>query len=534
MFSGFLSSYLFICSFFAFILLLYIIENETSYKKIFLCGLITQFVTISGGFYWLVYTIHIFGNLNTFISILLFLLYVTFFGLKFPLFMILSKFTKDRTNLNSLIIYPVIYTLIEFIFPDLFPWFIANTQVKNYYLIQIADITGVYGITFTILMINVTLFELYKYLIKKRNLPKQQIIITGVLLLTFYCYGIIRTFNVKNIENKARPIKIGSIQPCTPLVSKDRIKQERNIRLKVFKMTEELLKKHRIDILIWPESAAQFIYKSPEFMDAYRKPIEEFVKKYKVYFIFSDIEKTLWGINRKGILEEYIPFLPNSNAQYRSLRELRIKYYSTAVLLDRDANIIGNYRKNYPLAFAEYMPLSETFPFLKTIFAEVGDFSAGDTITVFKTDLCNFAPSICYEIIIPSFTRKFLLQDSNLIINLTNDAWFGDTRASHEHLSLALFRAIENRVPIVRATNSGISTCISATGTFTVPPTETFTDATIVSEVKPIKIWSFYTKMGDVFGYIVLIAGIFLFVFGHYLRFKETGKIWFIRLKRKW
>ncbi len=524
-FFGFPKVSFFAGAFIAIMPLIYLTETTKSNKRIFLYGYITQIIAMTGGFYWLIYTIKTFGHLPIYAAIPVFLLYISFFGLRIPLFMILAKYLRKKTNLSVFLIYPFTFTAIELIWPDLFPWFLANTQHNNAFFIQIADITGVYGITFVVMLVNTALYHLLTryYLKTKKELNMLWLGITLFSVILLYTYGILRSNYIQGKIDKATPVKVGTIQPVTPLLRVQRFNKKQEIRKRLFDLSEKVLSQNPIDIFLWPESADQFIYKSPYFKGIYRQPIEELVKKYKIYFMFSEVEKVYKGINKQEELIEIDPYNPIGLKKLQKLKTRKKYLFSTATMLNPKAEIIDSYRKVYPLPFGEYLPFGETFPFLKRIFAEVGNFSAGKKVKVFKTRFGKAAPSICYEIIIPSFTRRFVKKGADFILNQTNDGWFGRTKASYEHLALAKFRAIENRVPIVRSTNSGVSVFISATGRYTTRLTKTYKITTLIGNIRPIKVDTFYTNFGNVFAFLILLY--IIVVFGFILYEKISRKV---------
>jgi apolipoprotein N-acyltransferase len=138
--------------------------------------------------------------------------------------------------------------------------------------------------------------------------------------------------------------------------------------------------------------------------------------------------------------------------------------YNTALMLDRDGRVIGLYDKVYLLAFGEYMPFGETFPELYDIFTQAGRFTPGEEVRVFDFAGHRIGIMICYEDILATFTNRVAREKPNIIINVTNDAWFGRTSEPHLHLALAVFRAVETRLVLVRSTNTGVSALIEPTG----------------------------------------------------------------------
>ena len=130
----------------------------------------------------------------------------------------------------------------------------------------------------------------------------------------------------------------------------------------------------------------------------------------------------------------------------------------------------------------------------------VGDFGAGDTPVVFHTPRGAFGTLVCYEGIFPGLTRRFVAGGADFLVNITNDAWFGRTSAPYQHLAMATFRAIENRVPLVRVANTGFSAMVDADGTIRWR-TGLFESAWRVDTISWVGIPTFYARFGDVFAY---------------------------------
>ncbi len=180
-------------------------------------------------------------------------------------------------------------------------------------------------------------------------------------------------------------------------------------------------------------------------------------------------------------------------------------YYNTALLLDRDGRVLGRYDKNYLLIFGEYLPLSDWFPFLKDWFPEAGDFRPGRTVEVFEmkgagADPVRVGVMICYEDIIPAFTRRLHEKQPHFLVNITNDAWFGRTTEPYQHLSLATFRAIENRRFLVRATNTGVSAIVDPVGRI-LQATSLDRPEVLVADVARLHGETPYQRYGDVFAW---------------------------------
>ncbi len=150
------------------------------------------------------------------------------------------------------------------------------------------------------------------------------------------------------------------------------------------------------------------------------------------------------------------------------------------------------------------MPFRQALFFIEKMVAIIGDFGLGKRATVFNLNNYKLGVSICYEIIFPDLVRQPVKNGAEYLVNITNDAWFGKSAASYQHISMAALRAVENRTPIVRAANTGISGFIDATGQIR-NVTQLFKEDLIVDEITPNKgERTFYSKFGDIFSYLCL------------------------------
>jgi len=181
-------------------------------------------------------------------------------------------------------------------------------------------------------------------------------------------------------------------------------------------------------------------------------------------------------------------------------------YFNTALMADVDGKILGRYDKQYLLAFGEYLPFGDMFPVLYKWSPNSGHFTPGTSFESLPWGEHKIGALICYEDILPSFVQKLVKHgDPDLIVNLTNDAWFGDSTEPWIHLALAKFRAVEHRRFLVRATNSGVSAIVDATGRV-VAHGGTFKEETIVGDGRFMRAWTLYGAIGDVPWWIVTAA----------------------------
>jgi apolipoprotein N-acyltransferase len=176
--------------------------------------------------------------------------------------------------------------------------------------------------------------------------------------------------------------------------------------------------------------------------------------------------------------------------------------------------------------FGEYVPLQRFFPFVKRLVPAAGDFASGESVKPLKLPDVSAGVLICFEVIFPELARLQIKNGAEILINMTNDAWFGRTGAPYQHLSMAVFRAVENRRPLVRAANTGISAFIGPTGKV-LKNTELFTEGILTEAVRIYgSSPGFYTRYGDllVFALMVIISIKFLYHLCYHKKFSEADR----------
>ncbi|MCD6586204.1 MAG: apolipoprotein N-acyltransferase, partial [Desulfobacteraceae bacterium] len=180
-------------------------------------------------------------------------------------------------------------------------------------------------------------------------------------------------------------------------------------------------------------------------------------------------------------------------------------FYNSAYLVTPDGDISARNDKVHLVPFGEYVPFKKWLPFINHLVAQVGEFKAGK-----KGDTLKWAPAdigvlICYEVIFPELARESVANNAGLLVNITNDAWFGNTSAPYQHFSMAVFRAVENRRSLIRAANTGISGFIDPAGRI-LKQSALFEDAALTCSVPVIKNQTtIYTRYGN-----LLVLGCFI------------------------
>ncbi len=355
-----------------------------------------------------------------------------------------------------------------------FPWInLGLTQTEYLPLIQIADTTGSYGISFWIVLINI---GFYMAVISKDK--RKYLIITSLIFLLVFSFGLIRINTIEDVNSE--PISIAITQSN---ISPDE-KWEPESREENFKLMHGLLDSAlnlNPDLVLWPESAVPAYLR----LSSYRRnPIVAKLAKFNVPLLSGTVDRV---IDENGVK----------------------KYYNSTILIKPDSSV-KMYNKIHLVPFAEYIPLSEKFPSLKKLNFGQGNFTPGKKYTVFTLDSARFSNIICYESSIPKLVRSFVKNGAQFITIQANDGWLGKSAGPYQHFELAKLRAIENRVPIIRCANTGISGVINSIG-IVEQKISLGEKAIIKTEIFPAQNLTFYTKYGEVFAMICIIIVLIIY-----------------------
>jgi apolipoprotein N-acyltransferase len=234
-------------------------------------------------------------------------------------------------------------------------------------------------------------------------------------------------------------------------------------------------------LIVWPETSVPFFFGTNR---EYTEKLTLLQNQLNAYLLFGSVLVKEKGKERKRL----------SNS---------------ALLLDKTGNVTYVYDKIHLVPFGEYVPLQRVLFFIDKLVVGIGDYIRGDRYEIAETPFGGFATVICYEVIFPGLVRKFYLKGGNCIVNITNDAWFGRTTGPYQHFSMAVFRAVENRKPLIRAANTGISGFIDSSGRI-LAKTPLFQKTFLTATLKTDSTESFYTKYGDLFSYFCIVSTILL------------------------
>jgi apolipoprotein N-acyltransferase len=474
-------------------------SRDLSFKNGFFLGLLTGLIHYLTLIYWLAHTMSTYGYLPFYVSL------PVLFLLSFYLALYIALFSTAVTGLCSsplslFFAAPMVWVSLEYIRSFLFtgfPWeLLGYTQFKILQIIQISDIFGVYGVSFCIVLFNTALFLTFLALTgkdwKEKNIGTKQAVLVmaavAVILAAVWGYGSRRIHRLHELTVNCPAVKVAVIQGNIDQAKKWDPAFQRSSTVKYIRLSLQS-KNLKPDLVVWPETATPFY----------------FTKNNK-----------LSRLVLSGIRETGADFLVGSPAY--DFKKDKIEYYNSAFLVDASGNVLGRYDKTHLVPFGEYVPLKKWLPFVGKMVEGVGDFGTGEKGRTLKWKNFRIGVLICYEIIFPPLSRAMAQNHASILINLTNDAWYGKSSAPYQHFSMAIFRAVENRRSLVRAANTGISGFIDPSGKV-IEATRIFKDAVITQKVPIIEVKTFYSKFGDVFAMACLGLSVF-FILLRLLKFR--------------
>jgi apolipoprotein N-acyltransferase len=450
--------------------------------RAFRLGLICGLTAYGGILYWLNIVMTLYGKLPFFLSVLLYLVLVGYLALYVG---IISWAVRkgELTGITPLISFPILWVGFEYLRSFLmtgFPWAsLGYSQYRVLPLIQIADITGVYGLSFLIALANVVLLWLIRGAVMKGPsvYPTKSAALLFVLLLMTLGYGFMNL----NSAEKGAPLKVALVQGnIAQDVKWDPAFQESTIAV-YEKLTHEACA-GGVDLVVWPESAIPFYFQ----------------------------DDTVYASRVKRIAASVRGYLLAGSPAYDNV-DGAVKYRNSAFLLSPTGKLLGRSDKIHLVPFGEYVPLARFIPFVHKLVVGIGDFSPGAGTVPLSMEKGKLGALVCFEGIFPELSRGYVRAGSRLLVNITNDAWYGRSSAPYQHLSMSVFRAVENRVPLVRAANTGITAIIDSRGHFH-GMTQLFKEAYLTGEVRMGEKETIYSRYGDIFAGLCLVLSALILV----------------------
>lgn len=425
------------------------------------------------GLSWINNTLINYGNLPQVVSYMVLGLLAAYLSFYTALFCyLLRRVCKENQGLLFLFA-PVLWTSLEYIRSTHseygFSWLgLGYSQYKTLPVIQMAEITGVYGVSWLIMLVNIGLFLTWKSWKQEPNMGVRFLSVTILVLVLWVGLGSLAVNRTVKPPSLTVALIQGNVEQAmkwNPVYQKLVMSKYKNLTLKAVQSKPQLI--------VWPETAVPFFYNQ-------HQSGTEFV---------NDLAR-----------QTMTPILFGS--PYKEINT----HYNSAYLVTEKGETQTRYDKIHLVPFGEFVPFRKILFFVKKMVAMIGDFGRGKVATVFDVAGHKAGVSICYEMIFPDLMRQAVKNGANFLVNITNDAWFGKSAASYQHMSMGALRAVENRVPIVRAANTGISGTITSKGELK-DETELFVEAAQITKISPRQGGlTFYSIYGDVFSWMCLLA----------------------------
>ncbi|MGI6525318.1 MAG: apolipoprotein N-acyltransferase [Bdellovibrionota bacterium] len=456
---------------FFFILLLSHNDSHNGKSAIYLPAYCSGILANLIGFYWLVGTIRDFGQYPTLAAVSIFLLYALTAAFQYLIVIFIYKNTPsilDKLALRG----TLAWVVTEFISIRIFPWYLGHMQLAFKPLAQVAELGGAILISFIV-------FWCCEAAVKTSYKRSYTLLLPPLTLIAACIYGESRIAKFSEYNTPQQEVAV--IQANITVEEKHNIRafaENTNIYVDLTKQATEEKGKGNI-LVIWPETVI-------------------------MNFIYNHLDNAKKDIR--------LPYYEDGNAMLTgSLTFDRtpngtVQRFNSALAIYPDGTIPLPYNKRILMPFGEYIPFLKTFPQLAQFNPMAANaFDAGTTPKVFNYPMVDnngdpyslkVTPLICYEEILPSLSRESVLAGAELLVTLSNDAWFGKTLAPFQHHLIASFRAIENRRYQIRSTNSGLTAVINPLGE-TIEKLPIFSNGIIRTTITPLTEITVYTKLGD-------------------------------------
>jgi apolipoprotein N-acyltransferase len=459
----------------------------------FALGMLFGMVHYFGLVHWTVHTMHLYGKLPVGQAVVILILLAGYLSLYPGVFCAALAWLHPSPK-QLLVLGPIMWIGLEMVRTWLFtgfPWaLLGYSQYDHLMLIQISDLFGVYGLSGLILFSNVVLSVIllawletaWMDVVPSKGTAALSGILLTALLVAVLGYGGWRIHTIDRMTAASDSMKVAVIQGNVDQAQKWDPSFQVLTAVKYRNLSSEPAAKEA-DVVIWPETATPF-------------------------YLFDD--KLLTDMTLEGIEASNARYIIGSPS-YAAEKE-RLIFHNSAYLVSPQGRAEGKYDKVHLVPFGEYVPMKRWLPFIDKLVAQVGDFKPGRQGNTLSWEDHHVGMLICYEAIFPGLARAMVRNGAHLLVNITNDAWFGRTGAAFQHFSMAVFRAVENRRYLARSANTGISGFIDPCGRI-VSSTPLFQEAVAAAPVFLLTDRPFYTQWGEwpvgivVFGMLCLFIG---------------------------
>jgi apolipoprotein N-acyltransferase len=467
----------------------------------FLLGYASGILWFAGTCYWIYDTMHEHGGLSAPAAALALFLFCLYLGLYSGFFGLLVGFAAGpgRDNRRALIAVPFLWVAVELARTRVtgFPWDLLGTaQVDNISLSRITTWTGVYGVSFEIMLVNVAVAAAFLVPRKKRSTLLLASLVAALVLqagrlvdapaVPFDRSALLVQENIPVDENWTRDTFQRTLRDLIDLT----VKADSSTTSSFGAPGSQTDKP---DLIVWPESPAPFFTTDPLFQD----PVSQMARETRTWVVTGSIGSTPATQTGKSPSE----------------------VFNSAALISPSGNWSGRYDKVHLVPFGEYLPFPKLFAFAGGLTKEVGEFTPGTSRAPLAAGSIPLGIFICYESVFPDDVRQFANNGAQVFVNLSNDGWYGDSGAYAQHLNQTRMRAIENDRWILSSTDTGVTAAIDPYGRVVARMARKERGA-MVAPYALTSVTTFYTRHGDWFAWLcaIISAGALL------TRFVLTGK----------
>jgi apolipoprotein N-acyltransferase len=448
--------------------------------RAFFIGWLAGIVGHGGGFYWIIQMFQQFAGVAWPLATLGLLFLAAANGIVVAAWAWGTRLITRGTGWSVVWVAPVVWTAVEKLWPELFPNYLGASQYRLSHLTQIADLTGILGVSFLVVYLNATIYAAAACWLESRRLPWRTLAVCAVTLALVLCYGEWRIGTLDREASGAEKLTVGLIQ-----ANRGAADNHTDPAITVLEhqlMSKELVARQATDLVVWPEGVCRISLSSRE----------------------GRLPPALLGDTGTPIL---------FGACLQLVEGDTVRTCNSALLTDASGQILGSYDKSVLVPFGEYIPLGDVFPRLYSWSPYVSRFWPGVSEEPLLLGRHLLSVSLCYEDIFPGQIRKLMRggrerRVPEAMFNLTNDSWYGKSTEPMEHLALASFRSIENRRSLVRVTNTGVSAFVDPVGRI-VSHTGLWTREVLVDRIPLLKGRTAYGLLGDWLGWLCALLSVY-------------------------
>jgi apolipoprotein N-acyltransferase len=452
-----------------------------------LAGLIYHVLTL----YWLVVVLGKYGGMPLWIGVAAMVLLSAYMALYWGVFCFLLSllagrhWQKERSIIALVMVAPLLWVGLETLRGILFtgfPWLdIGYGLYSQPTLIQAADIGGHHLVSFTVVLVCAFITAIIDRQNPQVNgdttMEKRLLFVACSFIIFVFGYSILKHQTMTPIMNRAITAEITVVQGNILQDEKWQTDRKEDT-IDIYKKLSRQGLRNTTELLVWPETALPFY---PQ-RNPLGEKVAEFTREKNIYLLTG------------------APTFTTTTSDNEPL----IRHYNSGLLFSPSGEIIESHAKQHLVPFGEYVPLREFLFFLSPLVKSSGDFSAGESSRpLMLGESIRIGLLICYESIFPEIARDKVALGANLLVNITNDAWYGKTSAPYQSMAMAVFRAVETKRSLARAANTGISGFVDPVGNVTLE-TDIFTPAAITARIPILDGETIFVRYGYKFGIVCL------------------------------